>query len=123
MAEKLESAGKVQDYDLEEFLDPYVKDTISKHEAADIKQHKENIERWQNERQRDVEEQVQEIKKKLKIQALGEKLRDIQVKETKLRFFEDQDQITRGIRNAPNITIKKIKRRNLAKYGGKIKWK
>jgi len=105
LAEKLTAAGKVDssdaftDIDLQ--LSRLVEQTVDETSSNDIATQLGLYRQWTDERQMDVDRQLDDYRIKQKKQDLVRRILELQAREEKLRYFEKQSQIELKISERP----------------------
>ena len=84
-------------FDLENELLNSVKQSISEHETSLIENQKKSYSKWMAVREKLVSEQIEQLKLEKRKEELAEKLRQLQEKQERLLYFEQQEKIARGV--------------------------
>ena len=99
----LESRGKVVDEPLQPLLKERVEKLTVGCEAQDITDQQRVYRRWEAERQDDIQTQIDTANNLQKRRQIAERLKELQAKEEKLSYFEQQEKIMLGVSRAPKF--------------------
>jgi len=105
LAEKLKASGKVDESDelsdVDKQLSWLAEQTAAEVSSKDIETQVALYHQWANDRQTEVDQQLEEHRIELKKKDIVRRILDLQAREEKLRYFEKQSQVELRISERP----------------------
>nr|CAG4636990.1 EOG090X05Q1 [Ceriodaphnia reticulata] len=115
---QLEIGNFIVEGNLLDELKQRIKDTVNKHENADIQRQKEVYKLWEQQREEEIKKQTQAIERRQRLAVLEAKKKELEEKEERLNFFDNLDEWE--LRYEEKMLQKEIIAKQLESHGRKV---